>query len=103
MPFIFVIDPAGSGLLLTGSFKALDNADWGAIAATTGIAMASIASLVSGFQGWLFRHAPIVVRLMLIAAGFLLVYPERWSRITAFALVAVCIVVQLIPRRRALA
>ena len=103
VPFIFVVDPAGSGLLLTGSFKALENADWGAIAATTFIAVASIASLVSGFQGWLYRQAPIMVRLMLIAAGFLLVYPERWSRLTAFALIAVAMIVQLIPRRRAIA
>jgi TRAP transporter 4TM/12TM fusion protein len=103
VPFIFVLDPQGTGLLLTGSFKALAHADWGAIAATTFIAVASIFSLVSGFQGWLFRHAPLAVRCMLIVAGFLLVYPEPWSRMTGFVLLAVSMVLQLVPRRRAIA
>ena len=103
VPFIFVLDPQGSGLLLTGSFKALENADWGAIALTTFIAVASILSLVSGFQGWLYRNAPLPVRALLIAAGFLLVYPERWSRIAGFSLIALSMALQLIPRRRALA
>jgi TRAP transporter 4TM/12TM fusion protein len=103
VPFIFVLDPQGSGLLLTGSFKALANADWGAIAATTFIAVASIAALVTGFQGWLFRHTPVPVRLMLVAGGFLLVYPERWSRIAGFSLFLVSMILQLIPRRRAVA
>jgi TRAP-type uncharacterized transport system fused permease subunit len=103
VPFIFVIDPAGSGLLLTGSFKTLENADWGAIAATTFIAVSSITALVTGFQGWLFRHTPLPVRVMLIAAGFLLVYPERWSRGAAFAMIALSVILQLVARRRAIA
>ena len=101
VPFIFVLDPQGSGLLLTGSFKALANADWDAIALTTFIAVASILALVSGFQGWLYRNAPMPVRAMLIAAGSLLVYPERWSRIAGFSLIAVSMLLQLLPRRRA--
>src|ERR687896_2433167 len=32
VPFMFVLDKSGTNLLLTGSFKNLDNADWGAIA-----------------------------------------------------------------------
>ena len=103
VPFIFVLDPQGTGLLLTGSFKALDNADWGAIAATTLIAVASIGALVTGFQGWLFRRTALPVRTLLIVGGFLLVYPEPWSRITGFSLFAVSLAVQLLARRRAVA
>jgi TRAP transporter 4TM/12TM fusion protein len=103
VPFIFVLDPAGTGLLLTGSFKALANADWGAITAITLIAVSSIVSLVTGFQGWLFGRTPLLLRLALIAGGFLLVYPEGWSRLIGFALLAVSIVVQLMSRRRAIA
>ena len=103
VPFFFVLDPQGSGLLLTGSFKTLANADWGSIAATTCIAVVSIAALVTGFQGWLYRNAAPAVRLLLIAAGFLLVYPERWSRIAGFCLIAVSMAFQLFGRRRALA
>jgi TRAP-type uncharacterized transport system fused permease subunit len=94
VPLIFVVDPQGSGLLLTGSFKALDNADWGAIAATTFIAVSSIIALVTGFQGWLFRNAAAPVRLMLIVAGFLLIYPGMLTRGTAFALMALSVALQ---------
>jgi TRAP transporter 4TM/12TM fusion protein len=103
VPFFFVLDPQGSGLLLTGSFKTLANADWGSIAVITFIAVASIMALVTGFQGWMYRNAAPAVRLMLITAGFLLVYPERWSRITGFCLIVVSMAVQLFGRRRALA
>jgi TRAP-type uncharacterized transport system fused permease subunit len=103
VPFFFVLDPEGSGLLLTGSFKTLANADWGSIGAITFIAVASIMALVSGFQGWMYRNAAPVVRLMLISAGFLLVYPERWSRIAGFSLIVVAMAVQLGGRRRAVA
>jgi TRAP transporter 4TM/12TM fusion protein len=98
VPLIFVVDPQGSGLLLTGSFKALDNADWGAIAATTFIAVSSIISLVSGFQGWLLKSAAVPVRLMLIVAGFLLIYPDTITRGTAFALIALSVVLQWFRR-----
>ncbi|HEY7238186.1 MAG TPA: TRAP transporter fused permease subunit [Burkholderiales bacterium] len=103
VPFFFVLDPQGSGLLLTGSFKGLADADWGSIAAITFISVVSIAALVTGFQGWLYRNAAPAVRLLLIAAGFLLVYPERWSRIAGFCLIAVSMAFQLLGRRRALA
>src|SRR5205814_3838899 len=35
VPFMFVLDPSGTGLLLTGSFKTLADADWGSIALVT--------------------------------------------------------------------
>jgi TRAP transporter 4TM/12TM fusion protein len=98
VPMIFVIDPQGSGLLLGGSFKALGNADWGAIAATTFIAVSSIVALVSGFQGWLVRSTPAPVRLMLIVAGFLLIYPDTVTRGTGFGLIALSFLLQWFRR-----
>ncbi|HEV8107516.1 MAG TPA: TRAP transporter large permease subunit, partial [Burkholderiales bacterium] len=103
VPFFFVLDPEGSGLLLTGSFKALADANWGSIAVITFISVVSIMALVTGFQGWMYRNAGFLVRSMLISAGFLLVYPERWSRIAGFGLILVSMAVQLLGRRRALA
>src|SRR3954447_10317785 len=35
VPFMFVLDPSGTGLLLTGSFKTLGTANWGSIALIT--------------------------------------------------------------------
>jgi TRAP transporter 4TM/12TM fusion protein len=98
VPMIFVIDPNGSGLLLNGSFEALGNADWGAIAATTFIAVSSIVALVSGFQGWLLRTTAAPVRIMLVAAGFLLIYPDTATRSTGFGLIALSVLLQWFRR-----
>ena len=56
VPFMFVLDPAGIGLLLTGSFKNLAHADWVSIARVTITAAFGIAALAGGLQGWLFRR-----------------------------------------------
>jgi TRAP transporter 4TM/12TM fusion protein len=88
VPFIFVLDPSGTGLLLTGSFKTLGNADWGAIAITTFTAAVGVLSLAGAFQGWLFKRTLRYERLMLLVAGVLLVYPTTWSNGIGFALVA---------------
>jgi len=98
VPMIFVIDPNGSGLLLNGSFDALGEANWVAIASTTFVAVASIVALVSGFQGWLVRSAGAPVRLMLIVAGFLLIYPDNMTRGTGFALMALSFLFQWFRR-----
>jgi len=50
VPFMFVLDPSGVGLLLTGSIKTLGNADWGSIAVVTVTAALGIASLAGGVQ-----------------------------------------------------
>ena len=56
VPFMFVLDPAGQGLLLTGSIARLGQADWGAIGLVTLTAATGIAALAGGFQGWLLRR-----------------------------------------------
>ena len=48
VPFMFVLDPSGQGLLLTGSFKTLASADWGEIAVVSITAMIGIAALGGG-------------------------------------------------------
>jgi TRAP-type uncharacterized transport system fused permease subunit len=99
VPFMFVLDPSGTGLLLTGSFKTLGNADWGSIALVTLTAAVGIAALAGGLQGWLFRRTSLAERLMLIVAGFLLVYPAVISDVIGFALVALVALWQVLRRR----
>jgi TRAP transporter 4TM/12TM fusion protein len=79
VPFVFVLDPAGQGLLLMGSVKALAGADWGSIAIVSLTAAAGIVALAGGFQGWLIERTSRLERLMLLAAGLLLVYPKAWA------------------------
>jgi TRAP transporter 4TM/12TM fusion protein len=96
MPFMFVLDPSGTGLLLTGSIKTLGNADWGSIAQVTLTAAVGIAALAGGLQGWLLKRTAYAERWMLLAAGFALVYPTATSDIIGFGLVALVVVLQLL-------
>jgi TRAP-type uncharacterized transport system fused permease subunit len=101
VPFMFVLDPAGSGLLLTGSVKTLASADWGAIALVTLTAAAGIAALATGLQGWLFKRTTLAERWMLIAAGFLLVYPRAMFDLVGIALIAAAAALQWMRRDKA--
>jgi TRAP-type uncharacterized transport system fused permease subunit len=95
---MFVLDPGGSGLLLTGSLKTLAGADWGAIAQVTCTAAIGIVALAGGLQGWLFRRTNPAERWMLIVAGFLLVYPTALFDAIGFGLVALVVLTQWLRR-----
>ena len=99
VPFMFVLDPSGTGLLLTGSFKALATANWGSIALVTFTAAVGIMALAGAFQGWLFHRTTFYERAMLFIAGVMLVYPKTLFDIIGFALVAVVIVIQWLKGR----
>jgi TRAP-type uncharacterized transport system fused permease subunit len=98
VPFMFVLDPSGAGLLLTGSFKTLANADWGSIALVTFTAAVGIMALCGAFQGWLFRKTTSHERWMLFVAGVLLVYPKTLFDVAGFGLVAVVLALQWFRR-----
>ena len=94
VPFMFVLDPSGAGLLLDGSFKNLAQANWGAIAIISVTAVIGIVALAGGLQGWLLRKTNIVERWMLIIAGLALVYPTTTSDMIGISLVALVVVMQ---------
>jgi TRAP transporter 4TM/12TM fusion protein len=98
VPFMFVLDPSGQGLLLMGSAKNLAAANWFSIAEVAITAAMGVAALACGFQGWLLKRAHAVERIMLIVAGFALVYPSWLADFVGFGLIAVTIVVQLLRR-----
>jgi TRAP-type uncharacterized transport system fused permease subunit len=99
VPFMFVLDPAGQGLLLTGSMKTLAGADWGSIALVTFTAAVGIMALAGAFQGWLFRQTTLYERLMLLVAGVLLVYPSTLFDAIGFALVGLVLLSQWLRGR----
>ena len=94
VPFMFVLDPSGIGLLLGGSFKNLAQADWGAVAIISVTAIIGIVALAGGLQGWLLRRTNIAERLMLIIAGLALMYPTTFSDVLGLVLVAVVVALQ---------
>jgi TRAP-type uncharacterized transport system fused permease subunit len=94
VPFMFVLDPSGTGLLLTGSFKNLAQANWLSIAEVTLTAAIGIAALAGGLQGWLFRRTTGLERWMLIISGLCLVYPRALFDVIGLALAVAVVVMQ---------
>ena len=98
VPFMFVLDPSGLGLLLMGSTKALATANWGSIAIVTLTAAAGVAALAAGFQGWALKKTTLLERWMLIVAGFALVYPSTVSSSLGIALVVATLTLQFLRK-----
>jgi TRAP transporter 4TM/12TM fusion protein len=101
VPFMFVLDPSGAGLLLTGSFKTLADANWLSIGLVTFTAAIGIVALAGGLQGWLLRKTAGPERLMLVVAGLMLVYPRALFDYIGAALVVAVIVMQMLRGRAA--
>jgi TRAP transporter 4TM/12TM fusion protein len=99
VPFMFVLDPSGQGLLLMGSSKALANANWWSIAEVTFTAALGVAALAAGFQGWALKKATPLERVMLLVAGFALVYPTVAADLVGIALVAAALALQYLRGR----
>jgi TRAP transporter 4TM/12TM fusion protein len=96
VPFVFVLDPAGVGLLLKvppeGSYAHLA---WIAFTACVGIG-----ALAAGAQNWLLRACTLWERLALTAAGLLLVYPAPAADVIGIVGVAVVAITQWMSQRR---
>ncbi len=97
---MFVLDPSGTGLLLTGSFKTLATANWGSIALVTFTAAVGIMALAGAFQGWLFQRTTRYERAMLFVAGVMLVYPKTLFDVIGFAMVVVVLFTQWLRREK---
>ncbi len=93
VPFAFVLDPDGVGLLLKGSAVNVIE-----VVATAAI---GIAALACGVQGWMLQKTSWLERAMLIAGGILLMQSARASDIAGIALVLVATGVQWSRWRRA--
>ena len=99
LPFMFVLDPSGQGLLLMGSSKALAAADPWAIAQVTFTAAVGIAAIAIGFQGWAWVKTALIERWMFTVAGFALVYPSWVADVLGFGLVVVALGSQWLRRK----
>ncbi|MBC5785215.1 TRAP transporter fused permease subunit [Ramlibacter sp. USB13] len=101
VPFVFVLDPSGLGLLLMGSTKALATANWWSIAEVTLTCALGIAALAAGFQGWAIRKATTLERTLLIVAGFLLAYPGWIADLIGIGLVVAALAMQFLRKQPA--
>ncbi len=101
VPFMFVLDPSGLGLLLMGSFKNLGSAPWGEIAVVSITAMIGIAALAAGVQNWMFKKTTRSERWLLIIAGLALMYPKPMLDYIGIALILVVIAMQKLRKETA--
>ena len=81
VPFVFTLNPKGSGVLLQGPVEDI------LIASAT--AAAGVVALAAGTGGWIQRAATVPERIALVGAGLLLFYAAPWADIAGLALAAV--------------
>ena len=95
VPFIFVLDPIGVGLLLSVP----KGGSWLDIVTVTMLAVLAIAALAGAAEGWLVRKMAIWERLVLVVAGVLLLVPKPLYDGIGIALLALVIAVQFLGRK----
>jgi len=96
VPFVFVLDPSGVGLLL----KMPKDGSWASVAWIGLTACIGIAALAAGTQKWLLTECTGLERWALVACGLLLVYPAPASDAIGLAGVAIVLALQIRRRRR---
>jgi TRAP transporter 4TM/12TM fusion protein len=72
VPFVFVMDPQGLGLLL----KIPAGGSWVDVVLITAKATAGLGALACAAQGWAFRRTTALERILLILAGLFLIFPS---------------------------
>ena len=72
VPFVFVLDPQGLGLLL----EIPAGGSWVDIVVITAKTALGLAALAAASQGWLLRRTTMAERAILAVAGVLLVFPS---------------------------
>jgi TRAP-type uncharacterized transport system fused permease subunit len=85
LPFVFVLEPAGAGLLLKAPLV-----DTLVVCATAAL---GIAALAAGVQDWLLARPAPLERAGLILAGLLLLYPGLLSDAVGAALLTIIVAV----------
>ena len=95
LPFVFVLEPAGAGLLL----KAPKEVEWWSVAWVVATATAGIAALAGGAQNWVLVRCLLWERLAMIGAGLLLVYPHPLADAAGLALLGAALLSQWLRSR----
>ncbi|HEY1329205.1 MAG TPA: TRAP transporter fused permease subunit, partial [Casimicrobiaceae bacterium] len=97
VPFVFVLDPAGVGLLL----KTPPHESWLTVAWIALTACIGIAALAAGVQRFWVRRMGRVEQWTLIVCGLLLIYPAPAADLVGLAGIALILALQYLGRRTA--
>lgn len=98
VPFMFVLDPSGLGLLLMGSTQGLMKANWQDIAQVAATASLGIVCLAGGLQGWFIRKTNFIERWIMIISGLALTYPGLETDLIGLAGFVIAIFLQWLRR-----
>jgi len=96
VPFVFVLDPLGVGLLLAVP----KGGSWWDVAWVTVTATLALVALAGAAEGWLIEKTLWFERALLLAAGLLFVYPRPTFDATGMVLLGAAVAIQLTRRRR---
>ncbi|HYC38718.1 MAG TPA: TRAP transporter fused permease subunit [Usitatibacter sp.] len=100
VPFAFIFEASGRGLLLTGSIKGLATANWVDIAVVSATAAAGIAVLACALQRWMVRRTTLGESAALGLAGLLLVYPNQSCDVAGMAIFVAAFLVHRVRAAR---
>jgi len=95
VPFFFVLDPIGAGVLL----KPLPGTSWLEAGWMIFLGFFAIAALAAGLQGWLVRKADWLERILLITGGLLVISPVNSLDFVGVGIACSALVIQLIRRK----
>ena len=95
VPFIFVLDPAGVGLLL----KAPPEGSWATVGWIAFTACVGITALAVGVQRWLLRRLSVLEQWVMIVCGLALIYPAPAADWVGFVGIAAVLAWQWIGRK----
>jgi len=95
VPFVFVLDPLGTGLLLALP----KGGSWFDVAWVVASASLALVALAGAAEGWLLGPARRFERLLLLAAGLLLVIPRAAFDAVGLALLGSVIALQVWRRK----
>jgi TRAP transporter 4TM/12TM fusion protein len=95
VPFFFVLDPLGVGVLL----KLPAGATWTDAVWIIFLVFFAIAALAAGLQGWIFRRASWLERGLLIAGGLLVISPVNHLDLAGVALALAAVAIQWLRRK----
>ena len=95
VPFFFVLDPLGAGVLL----KLPAGATWLQVSWIVFMCFVAIAALAAGLQGWALKKTNWLERSMLVIGGLLVIAPSDTFDYAGLAFIAVALVMQLLRGR----
>ena len=95
VPFFFVLDPLGAGVLL----KLPAGATWLQVSWIIFMCFVAIAALACGLQGWALRKTSWLERSMLVIGGLLVIAPSDTFDYVGLAFITVALVMQFLRGR----